>query len=91
MKTLAKLYSMRFAVVFSFSEKRSVLVKSLLYFGMSLSGAKNICKNNVFCIKDTAPTFSLVRANIRPTQPTQIVRAAGSPRWQNRGILLPSC
>ena len=40
-----------------FSEKRSVLVKTLLYFGMLLSEAKNICKNDVFCKKDTAPTF----------------------------------
>ncbi len=61
-----KLYSMRFAVVFSFSEKRSVLVKSLLYFGMSLSGAKYICKNNVFCIKDTAPTFFTCESKYPP-------------------------
>ena len=59
-KMSANLYSMRFAVVFGFSEKRSVLVKSLLYFGMPLSEAKNICKNRSICTKDTAPTFFLL-------------------------------
>ena len=41
----------------SFSKKRSVLVKTLSHFGIVVLGAKNICKNNVFCKKDTAPTF----------------------------------
>ena len=61
-----KPYSMGSAAFLCFSEKRSVLVKTLLYFRMMSSGAKNICKNGVFCIKDTAPTFFTLESKYPP-------------------------
>ena len=48
---------MGFAVIFRSNEKRSVLVKTLLYFRNRFRAVKNIGKNGVFCIEDTAPTF----------------------------------
>ena len=39
------------------NEKRSVLVKTLLYFRNRFSAVKNLCKNRPICNKDTAPTF----------------------------------
>ena len=57
---------MGFAVIFRSNEKRSVLVKTLLYFRNRFRAVKNLCKNRSICIKDTAPTFLLVESKNPP-------------------------
>ena len=47
-------------------EKRSVLIKNNLCFGKRFRAVKNLCINRSICIKDTAPTFSLVESKNPP-------------------------
>lgn len=83
----AKLYSMRFAINVSFSEKRSVLMKMCLCFENRFIAVKNICKNRLICIKDNAPTI-LTCESIYPLNTAHTISSrGGEPRWQSRGIL----